>query len=501
METLFIRADADSQMGTGHVMRCLAIAQAWSDQGGDVVFLMRQPGVGIRGRVENEHARILEISSDSGTLDDAKESSLLARENQAEWLVVDGYQFDADYQDAIKASGLRLLFLDDCGHGSRYSAELVLNQNLHANESLYQNRLPETELLLGPRYALLRREFMGLRDWKRDIPDKARKLLVTLGGSDPDNVTERVIQALRLAETKELDVKVLIGVSNPHRADLMKAVAGLPGISLMENARNMAELFAEADIAIAGAGSTCWELCFLGLPSLLIDLAENQRPVSRELERLGVAVDLGDSAGISPRQIADELVSLMASAERRTAMSEKGRALIDGRGAARVCREVKSRDLRLRNATEDDCALLWNWANDPEIRAAAFSSAPILWENHVKWFTARLADEASVFYIALDSDDAAVGQVRYQIEADRAVLSVNLDRQFRGKGFARQMLNLANRKLFQTSSVKCIDAFVKPGNTASLKTFASAGFRQAAVADVQGEKAIHFVLDRNGAHS
>src|SRR5579862_1098797 len=143
MQTLFIRADADSQMGTGHVMRCLAIAQAWLDRGGSVVFLMRQPGQGIRARVEQEHARILEISADAGTSEDAAETRRLVREHHGEWLVVDGYQFGAEYQDLLKASGLKVLFVDDCGLASHYSADLVLNQNLHANEAMYRNQAPE----------------------------------------------------------------------------------------------------------------------------------------------------------------------------------------------------------------------------------------------------------------------------------------------------------------------------------------------------------------------
>src|ERR1700733_4695415 len=118
MRTLFIRADADSQMGTGHVMRCLAIAQAWLDQGGNAVFLMRAPGQGIRTRVENEGVRVLEISADAGSENDAEETGRLVLGNHGDWLMVDGYQFGAEYQDRLKARGLKVLFLDDCGHSA-----------------------------------------------------------------------------------------------------------------------------------------------------------------------------------------------------------------------------------------------------------------------------------------------------------------------------------------------------------------------------------------------
>jgi len=500
MRTLFFRADADSRIGTGHVMRCLAIAQAWLDRGGKAVFLMRQARSGIRARVEREGASIIELGCEAGTSADAEQTVRQVAQRERDWLVVDGYQFGGEYQDVIKSAGLKLLFLDDCGHCSHYSADLVLNQNLHANESLYARRNAETELLLGAHYALLRREFLRWKEWTRTIPDRARKLLVTLGGSDPDNVTEHVIEALKSAG-RDLQTTILVGASNPRYRQLQQAAAGLERVSMIENASNMAERMAEADMAVAGAGSTCWELCFLGLPAIVIDLAENQRPVSRELQRLGAAVDLGDAAEATSVRIAEALSALVGSRERRTAMSAMGRSLIDGRGASRVCQDMESRGLRLRRAGEGDCKLLWDWANDPEIRASAFSPEPIPWESHVSWFRARLADRASLFFIALNAEDVPVGQVRYHLESDRAVLSVNMDRQFRGKGYARRVLALANQKLFETSDAKFIDAYVKPENAPSLRAFGNAGFRRIGTREVKGEEAVHFVLERNGIHS
>ncbi len=174
--TLLIRADASIPAGTGHVMRCLALAQAWQDAGGDVGFVMAESTSSIEGRLAGETCPVESISAVAGSQDDASRTIVLARERQAEWIVVDGYQFGADYQRALKDAGLRVLFLDDYGHARRYSADLVLNQNVCASTAIYGDREAQTRLLLGPRYSLLRREFAAWRNWNREISSSCHRV-------------------------------------------------------------------------------------------------------------------------------------------------------------------------------------------------------------------------------------------------------------------------------------------------------------------------------------
>ncbi len=191
--------------------------------------------------------------------------------------MLDGYQFDVEYQRQLKAAGVKLLIVDDTGHAGAYAADLVLDQNVHATEDFYARRESYTQLLLGPRYALLRREFKPWRSWKREISPVARKVLVTVGGSDPDNVTLRVIRALRLLAEDNLEATVVVGGSNPHGHELEREVqSGGNALRLVRDVPDMPQLMADADVAISAAGITTWEMCFLGLPAVLIDVAENQ---------------------------------------------------------------------------------------------------------------------------------------------------------------------------------------------------------------------------------
>lgn len=160
---LLIRTDATTQIGTGHVMRCLALAQAWQDAGGTTYFAAAKITASLEARLADEGMALHLIPAPSGSVDDGAQLIRLAHRVKARWIVVDGYHFGAEYQQAIKKSGLRLLAIDDYGHSSHYYADLVLNQNTSADESLYVNREPGTELLLGTRYTLLRREFWPWR--------------------------------------------------------------------------------------------------------------------------------------------------------------------------------------------------------------------------------------------------------------------------------------------------------------------------------------------------
>ncbi|MGH9649837.1 MAG: hypothetical protein ACRD3I_05135, partial [Terriglobales bacterium] len=166
-EPLLIRADADLRMGTGHVMRCLALAQAWQDVAGQAEFLTTSDTPDILSRLRAEGMQVTPATLPAGSAADAAHTASRAREIGASWVVVDGYQFDAAYQQALKSAGLKVLWVDDYGHAPPYCADLVLNQNLCAEESFYLSREASTRLLLGACYALLRREFQSWRDWRR----------------------------------------------------------------------------------------------------------------------------------------------------------------------------------------------------------------------------------------------------------------------------------------------------------------------------------------------
>ena len=495
--TLIIRADASTQIGTGHLMRCLALAQAWKDAGGQVIFIIACHSESLLQRLREEGFDIHLLAHpypDPSDWDFTKD--ILAAHPEA-WVALDGYHFDELYQQQVKQAEHRLLVIDDMAHLKHYYGDIVLNQNLHA-EQLHYACEPYTRLLLGTRYVLLRREFLAWRDWKREIPEIAQRVLVTLGGSDPENHTLKVIQALQEVDIPALEATVVIGASNPHTDVLEAAIRqSQTPIRLICNATNMPELMAWADVAISAAGATIWELAWMRAPSAILIQADNQRRVAEELHQAGAVVSLGWARRMDRPELAEKLEGFLRDSEHLQMIVQRMKTLVDAQGAGRVIMHMTGERLRLREVCDKDCELLWQWANDPVVRAASFSSELILWEEHVRWFRTKLSDPSCYYYILLREEGVPVGQVRFDTSDDEAESNVSIASNFRGHGYGADGIRIASKRLFQETDISRIYASIKPSNNASIRAFRKAGYKMAGMKMVKGHKALQMVLDKD----
>lgn len=334
---LLIRADANARIGAGHVMRCLALAQAWQDAGGHAVFAMTPDAPAIERRLEAEAMEVLHVTASPGSRDDATQTAALARRHDARWVIVDGYDFGADFQRIVKEAKLALLVVDDYGHADHYCADGVLNQNIHAREDLYARRERDTRLLLGPRYVLLRREFAERSGASRNYADVARRVLVTLGGGDHDHVTASVIDALARADIPDLEARIVVGPASSGDESIRQAIdRSSDDVRLLTDVTDMPGLMAWADIAVSAGGSTCWELAFMGLPPLIVVRADNQIEIAAGLDAAGFGINLGESDDALMTRLPDALARLIQDRHRRQRMGRTGQTLVDGQGARRV---------------------------------------------------------------------------------------------------------------------------------------------------------------------
>jgi UDP-2,4-diacetamido-2,4,6-trideoxy-beta-L-altropyranose hydrolase len=333
---LLVRADADTVRGTGHIMRCLALAQAWQARGGCATFISNCEVAALRARIEACGAAFMPLQQNDSVEMDIQITRKQLAEREAALLVLDGYHFDAEQQQALRIPGHPLLVIDDFAHLPAYHTDVLLNQNLASNQLCYSCD-PDTRLLLGPTFALLRPEFADWRRGCRDIESNGGKILVTLGGSDPDNCTLRIIAALDRLDSANYEAKVVVGSANRHGARLEKMVGAAQGqIELLHGVTDMAPLMAWANVAVAAGGTTCWELACMGLPALVVILADNQRRIAEQLHGAGIVENLGWHESVSTDHLTSALQDLLAASLRRKSMSEKGRRLVDGRGAQRV---------------------------------------------------------------------------------------------------------------------------------------------------------------------
>lgn len=470
-------------------MRCLALAQGWKRVGDGVTFLIPDGSPAIEQRVRADGCAVESLTNES--FRDTAVNRLVR--TPAAIVVLDGYDFGAREQSAVSAAGHQVLTIDDFGHSTEYPVRWVLNQNAQALAEMYESRRPDTCLLLGPEYALLRQEFLPWLGWKRTVPERASKILITIGGSDPDNLSLRILESLSYLENAELEVTLVAGGSNPHLRSLQSVIGSArTRVRLVSDVVDMPTLMAWADVAISGAGGTAYELCYMGLPAFLFVIAENQQGSAEALSKLSVAFNAGWARDFEARSFAEKLRQFIGSQSKRQALSVRARELVDGLGADRVRGALTDRDLQLRLFREDDCQLLFFWANDAAVREASFHSDAISWEEHQRWFSERIRDPDTVIYVAENREHKPIGQVRFQLAAERATLSVCVAPEVRGAGWGKELIMFSVHALERSHAVKRIDAFVKPENRASIHLFESCGFDRKEGAEVAGQAAVLF---------
>ena len=341
--SLLIRADANANIGIGHVMRCVALAQAWQDGGGRVVFALARGGEEIHERLRAERCEVLSIASDAGSAEDADETSALCKSVDTDWVVLDGYHFSREYRHRLCAAPASVLVIDDHGAFAPYDGDVVVNANVYASEQMYSGGRGEVRFLLGSKYALLRREFLRVPPKREGEPETATRVLVTLGGADPENVTSLVVESLRELADLPVELTVVLGASNRHRESIERALKEFPRLTrLLANVTNMPELMAQSDLAISAGGGTCDELAFLRVPMFLITIADNQVEAVKAYARKRAAVTAGWFKVLTKAGLAEDLRGLICDRRLRSEIAENAGQLVDGHGAQRVVAAMRS---------------------------------------------------------------------------------------------------------------------------------------------------------------
>jgi UDP-2,4-diacetamido-2,4,6-trideoxy-beta-L-altropyranose hydrolase len=357
------RVDASLQIGTGHVMRCLTLANALHERGAQCEFVCRAHAGHLAARIEAAgHAvHLLPLPSEDSRDDDptgtahahwlgcgwrrdAVETAAALGSVRRDWLVVDHYALDARWESEMRSHAAHMMAIDDLADRP-HEVELLLNQNLGRAAADYRALVPlTTRCLIGPDYALLRPEFARLRDYSlaRRSGAPLRRILVSLGGVDRDNATGVVLKALSVAHLpRDVQVMVVMGRQAPGRESIRAQASRMPfACEVRVDVDDMAQVMADADLAIGAAGSSSWERCALGLPSIMVVLAENQRGIAAVLENAGAAVSIpGDG-----RMLCDlaDAVRLLTDRAARSALGESANGLVDGLGTIRTVAVMES---------------------------------------------------------------------------------------------------------------------------------------------------------------
>jgi UDP-2,4-diacetamido-2,4,6-trideoxy-beta-L-altropyranose hydrolase len=474
---LLLRADSDASIGAGHLMRSLALARRWMARGGSATLLGRVESDRLRQRVSDAGLVLRVLDGPIGASHDLRQTlDLLERlhEDVPPWAVLDGYTFDAGYHAAIRSHGFPVLVIDDLADRPCYHADIVLNQNLAAEQLRYHGD-GDTRWLLGLRYALLQPEFDRWSDRKPEIPAVARRILVTVGGGDPHGATSLILEALNNVTINSLEITVVAGPVARSLAE--HKIGGRHSCRVLRDVRDMAALMASMDVAITGGGSTCWELAFLGLPAIVLELSPNQQLSARPLAAAGAVENGGPIESLDPRALAARIAALCLDPERRRQMSVAGRRLVDGKGGTRVIGRlgVGLPKLTLRPATDEDSRALWMLANEPSVRQQSFDPSSITWETHAAWFKRISGSPAARMWVMVGESGLA-GQIRYEARATDAEIGISVAPSFRGFGLSARLLVSTWATACRELGTRRARGIVFATNVSSAAAFREAGF-------------------------
>ncbi|SSW69701.1 UDP-2,4-diacetamido-2,4, 6-trideoxy-beta-L-altropyranose hydrolase [Achromobacter veterisilvae] len=474
------------------MMRCLALADGIAQRGGQVHFLVRRHPSHLGDLIEAKGYILhwlVDVGNEVGEelggygkwlgvtqAQDRDASAQVLSQVRPDWLIVDHYALDAEWETPLRRWVGGLMAIDDLADRD-HDCDVLLDQNYFRDPNRYQGRVPAHCIqLLGPGYALLRPEFHDLRRRNRVRDGKVSKILVAFGGMDQADYTGRFLEAFE-PRTDECSIDVVIGGGNPQRARLQSLCASRPDVRLHIQSARMAELIAKADLVVGASGTSNWERFCLGAPAIAVAVAENQVPVLCELEQDGLVLGVSPE---SPDQVAD-CVNLVKYALHQPALlrglSRRAAALVDGRGVQRLIRQLLPASIALRRAGPDDCLRIYAWRNAPETREHSHASAPIDLSTHQSWFDATLRHEDRVLLIA-EIVGEPVAVVRFDLAGARAMISIYLTPGNHGKGLGGAVIREATHWLFEWSAeISHVVAEVRAGNNASLNVFRDAQFK------------------------
>lgn len=486
------RVDASSQIGTGHFMRCLTLADALRRQNARIRFVCRHLPDYLKAMLAekgHEYSPLEGPSCDTsqgnptyahwlGTSQstDANDALLALSDHAWDWLVVDHYALDASWESPLRKAAGRLLVIDDLAN-RRHDCDLLLDQNFYSDmDGRYSGLVPaHCRLLLGPRYALLRDEFRLSREQLTRRNGPVRRVMVFFGGMDADNHTGRIVTALANHRIDGLHVDVVIGAQHPRREQIEAACNDQHFDCHVQTGR-MAELMARADLAIGAGGAATWERCCVGLPAIAVCTAGNQARQVADAASAGMLY-APEIRGDLTVAIGKHFSALMENEGLRHLISLNAMKAVDGRGTLRTLEYMDSGKTEVRTAVQGDAKNLFDWRNQPAVRAVSRNSELIDWETHLKWFSSVLNNPDTLLLIG-QRGGSPVGVVRFDVAGDAAEVSIYLVPGTHVPGQGRELLNSAERWFAEKRhDVRELRATVLGDNVRSQRLFVGAGYQ------------------------
>jgi UDP-2,4-diacetamido-2,4,6-trideoxy-beta-L-altropyranose hydrolase len=481
---IIFRADGNRLIGLGHVVRSLALAHMLRQEF-ECEFAIQSPTKELKDQ-------ILEVCDGIISLPPCLPSEerfvheLTAYISVKDIVVLDGYAFGTEYQQYVKSRNAALVCLDDI-HAFPFVADAVINQAGGVNETLY-DVTPYTQLCLGPAYALLRSPFLAASQCGRNIPEGDLRVLLNLGGADAQNFTFKLAKELYAAGIVK-QIEIVVGAAFQHLRKLQTWLEYQPNVTLHRNltAQQMCSLMKQCAVAVTASSGVAYEFAAVGGLLFVLQTADNQEDLHRYMLTSGLAKDYHHMLEMFNNNPLQKAFADQVTIQRQH---------FDGQSPERLRKVFQklslSASLDIREVTQADLMLLFEWSNDKEVRKNSFNPEQIPIETHTSWFNAVMEDEQTLLYLITANEEPAA-HIRFNIYSETAVISYLISAEFRGKGLGHIILLKGGDKLRRKRlDVKAVEGLVQKGNIASVRAFEKAGY-EVGEPDAEHPESLRFV--------
>lgn len=496
MNVLF-RCDASKNIGSGHVMRCLTLANEMKSRNWDCAFITTKDS----GPFLNDRDFQLFFIQGKSFEDEINNILSTAKTYQADWIIFDHYDRDEEVESIVRSAGFRIAVIDDLAD-RKHDCDVLIDQTYRRSKDDYSGLIPyETKQLIGADYTLIAPQFSQLRTQaleKRSKTATVENILVSLGSTNYKNCTGFVLQALREYKSSKLNIDVVLGAAAENVPLIKKLIKdtnenSIHNAKFHQNISNMNELMLKADVAIGAGGTTSWERCCLGLPTIMIEIADNQTFLTKKLEDNKAIINLGRLENLTSQILNSELKKLIFSNDTLKALSKNAFSVCDGRGRDRILpellREMKTKndkEVRLRFLRMEDADQLLCWQSAPGLREYSRNPEVPTREEHEEWMACSINKTNRYPYIiTVDEKPAGIIRLDKLDNENLFEISILVDPGFQGIGLAKAAHNL----MIQMHGNIKILAEIHPENRPSLKLFKSLGYKK------QGER--EYILNQD----
>lgn len=457
-----ILTEAGSQIGYGHFFRCLSLYDELMNRGVETQMILY--GESLDSNLIGDRNII-----NQNWLDENGLHHILSDDS---YVIVDSYLADRKKLQEISEVSQKVLYIDDTNRLD-YPKGILVNPSLSGNYLNYPNTTDQ-KVLTGKEYIILRDSFLTAN---RKTDDKQfSKALVMIGGTDVENITEVVLKAICL-QYPQLSFDVVV---SRDKIEYFKKKYNHHNLTFYTNlsADEISDIMSNIEFAITGAGQTIFELIYLEIPFVTIQVIENQKYNAKAVKEFLMDELLLQSNDSDFLNKLNDRVEYLTGAENRIKLSTQMRGLIDGQGSKRIVDEFLRENILIREAITSDMESIFELSNQQYVRQYSIHKEKIKWADHVNWYHRILADTDSTFYIVTNDSDDVLGQVRFNVNEDNhAVVSISLSETIKGKGYSKKILmDCLNLYFKENNRSSTVIAYISPKNVASIKLFKGLGF-------------------------